>query len=303
MTKKEIPLALVIILGLAAIVAIARWGDAEGNEVQSQFDEEQLYVSGPAAKRITLAFNGLASDWYWIRSLQYVGRKMIHYEDTHEGRFDLNNLASLNLGLLPSLLRLSTELDPQFMAVYEYGAVILPELNDHDAISLLNAGIAANPNAWQLYQHLGYIYWQRHDYEKAAELYDAGGKLEGAPSWMLAMSARMKAEGGSRNAAREMYQHLGEASDDENVRRMVAKQIRRLDSLDERDLIRRVLSDYAARTGHCVASWREISATLRAARLRVDASGAPLDPGNSPYALIKDGCDVDLDPKSQVMPR
>jgi len=110
----------------------------------------------------------------------------------------------------------------------------------------------------------------------------------------------MKAEGGAAQAAREMYAHLSEASDDLNVKRMVEKQLMRLDSLAERDRIRLVLSAYKARTGHCVAGWKEISSALRTAGLRIDGSGAPLDPADTPYRLVKDGCDVDLDENSPV---
>jgi hypothetical protein len=97
-----------------------------------------------------------------------------------------------------------------------------------------------------------------------------------------------------------MYTHLAEGTDDPNVKSMVEKQLMRLDSLDDRDKIRRVLSDYAARTGRCAKSWTEISSALRAAGLRVEASGAPLDPNNVPYRLIKNGCDVDLGEGSEV---
>jgi len=60
--------------------------------------------------------------------------------------------------LLPSLLRIATTLDPQFMAPYEYGAMVLPTFNRDEAIALLQYGIEQNPKAWRLYQHLGYIY-------------------------------------------------------------------------------------------------------------------------------------------------
>src|SRR5207302_758951 len=160
-------------------------------------------------------------DWYWIRSLQYVGRKIVNYKDEHAGNFDLRNLSSLDLRQLPGLLKMSTTLDPQFLEPYYYGAFILPDLNPDEAIALLNSGIAANPDKWRLYQHLGYIYWQRGDYQKASEVYAAGARVADAPSWMLAISARMKAEGGAGAAAREMYLHLSEASDDPTVKAMV----------------------------------------------------------------------------------
>jgi len=298
--KRDYFLVLAIVVGLLAAALLTRWNDRHSHAPNEQFAEEQLYLNGPAMKRITLAFNGVAADWYWLRSLQYVGRKIVNYEDTHAGNFSLSNLSSLDLRLLPSLLRMTTTLDPQFIEPYYYGAFILPDLNPDEAISLLNHGIAANPDKWRLYQHLGYIYWQRKDYDKASEAYAAGAKIPDAPSWMLAISARMKAEGGAAQAAREMYIHLSEASDDPTVKAMVERQMMRLDSVEERDKIRRVLLDFSKRTGRCATSWKEISATLRAAGLRVGASGAPLDPGNMPYRLTKEGCDVDLDENSPV---
>ena len=298
--KKDYLLVLIIIVGLSAAAIVTRWSDAQPGNTAARFGEEPLYLNGPAMKRLTLAFNGVAADWYWIRSLQYVGRKIVNFEDSHDGRFNLNDLSVLDLRALPSLLRMSTTLDPQFMEPYYYGAVILPEINPAEAISLLHQGIAANPNQWQLYQHLGYIHWQRHDYEKASEVYAAGARLPGAPAWMTAISARMKAEGGSHDAAREMYRHLGEASNDEAVKDMVAKQIIRLDSLDQRDLISKVLHEYVAANGRCPSSWREVASTLRARGLRSDSVGAPLDPSATPYRLTKNGCDVELDEKSAV---
>jgi tetratricopeptide (TPR) repeat protein len=299
--KRDTPLVILIIAGLLAAALITRGNDGRRSDINAQFAEEQLYLGGQTAKRASLAFGGLAADWYWIRSLQYVGRKIVNYEDAHADQLQLNNLTALDFRLLPSLLRMSTTLDPQFMAPYEYGAVMLPTINGKDAIALLNSGIAANPNSWRLYQHLGYIYFQRHEYDKASQVYAAGAKIPGAPPWMFAMSARMKAEGGSRGAAREMYLRLYEASADETVRKMVEKQVMRIDSLDERDLIRRLLADWYARAGHCASTWKDLTPSLRSSRLRIDQrSGAPVDPSGTPYQLINKGCDVGLDPNSPV---
>jgi len=271
---------------------------------EGQFSEESLYLNGQTMKRVTLAFNGIAADSYWIRSLQYVGRKIVAFEDAHEGQFELTDLSTLGLSLLPSLLKMSATLDPQFMEPYYYGAVVLPEINPEEAISLLNQGIDANPQEWRLYQHLGYIYWQRHDYQKASQAYAAGSTIPGAPAWMVAMSARMTAEGGSRDAAREMYRHLYEASSDDAVKQMVTKQIMRLDSLDQRDIIRRVLTASAAQSGHCAATWRDVAAALHSARLPLDPRTlAPLDPSGVPYVLAKGGCEVELAESSRVPKR
>lgn len=299
--KRELILVAVLVVGLGVSAALTRSLDAKRTNDSSRFAEAQLYLSGPAAKRLTLAFNGLAADWYWMRSLQYVGGKIVHYRDTHDGEFGLTNLSSLDLRLLASLLDVATTLDPQFIAVYEYGGVILPEINPDQAIALLNKGIAANPTSWRLHQHLGYIYWQRGEYVTASEVYAAGAKLPGAPAWMTAMSARLKADAGSRDVAREMYRHLGESSDDNTVKEMVDAHLMRLDSLDEREVIASALNEFRARAARCPASWRELLPFLRGARLRFDLStAAPVDPSGVPYRLIVDRCRVELGQDSKV---
>ena len=299
--KRDITLAVTLLFALSAGVLLSRWIDKRRADSQARIGDEQLYLNGPTATRLTLAFNGLAADWYWMRSLQYVGRKVVAYEDTHQSQFDLKDLSTLDLKLLAPLLEVTTTLDPQFSAAYEYGAVILPEVNPEAAVTLLNQGIAANPSSWRLYQHLGYIYWQRENYEQASEAYATGAKLPGAPPWMAAMAARMKAERGSRDSAREMYRRLSEASNDEVIKQMVIYQIMRLDSLDDRDVIRQSIDAYRAQTSRCPMSWRDLSDRFRGTRLRVDsATGAPVDPAQVPYRLSKDGCDVELDPNSRV---
>lgn len=300
--RSMIGLALVVLVGLATVIGISRATDVhDRNASTGPPSEEQLYLQGKTAKRLSLAFNGLAADWYWMRSLQYVGRKVMKYEDTQIGKNGLDDLSALDLRLLPSLLRIATTLDPQFMAPYEYGAMILPVFNRAEAIALLQYGIEQNPNSWRLYQHLGYIYWQNQEYSKASEAYSAGAKLPGAPRWMAEMSARTAAEGGSPRAAREMYQHLYDESNDDKVKELLVRRLMQVDSFEERHRIRTTLSEYTKHFGRCPSSWREVAGLLRRMQLRVDpATGEPLDPSGTPYRLIKNGCDVDLSTASRV---
>jgi hypothetical protein len=115
---------------------------------------------------------------------------------------------------------------------------------------------------------------------------------------MPAMAARMKSEGGSRAAARDMYRHLRESSSDASIQQMVDHQLSRLNALDELDTIRQTLASFKQRNGRCVISWREVNSELRGFQL--DAIGAPLDPSNAPYRLINNGCGADFDPNSKV---
>jgi tetratricopeptide (TPR) repeat protein len=189
------------------------------------------------------------------------------------------------------------------MAAYEFGAVVLPAIDRDAAINLVQKGIRENPRDWHLYQHLGYIYWQAGRFGEASETYAAGARLPAAPAWMNAMAAQMQANGGSRGLAREMYRRMFEESADVQVRTLALKRLAQLDSLDQRDLIRRVLSDFQSRSGRCPAAWREVAPALRANGLKLDAAGTPLDPTGWPYVLDAAACDARLDARSPIPKR
>jgi tetratricopeptide (TPR) repeat protein len=292
---KTLALALVVVIGMTCAALLVRRIDTLRPPEDPNAIDESLYLDGKTARRISLGFNGLAADWYWMRSLQYVGRKIINDSDV-----PIDNLGLLNLKLLAPLLDTATTLDPQFLDPYEYAAIVLPAINVNDAIRITKKGIDANPNAWRLYHHLGYIYWQQHDYQAASEIYGRGAQIEGAPPWMEAMKAKMAADGGGRSTAREIYTRMYEQSADEKVRDMARKRLLQLDSLDQRDGLRKLFAAYQARTGKCPQSWKEIEPVFRALRIAADASGAPLDPSGVPYVLRAGACEVELDPKSEI---
>ncbi|HXL79962.1 MAG TPA: hypothetical protein VN951_03720 [Pyrinomonadaceae bacterium] len=292
----DVVLLSIILIGLASAVGLSQWIDSHRPPTNAIVEEEQLYLQGATVRRMSLGFNGLAADWYWMRSLQYVGGKLLN---THEN-IRLDNMSPLNLKLLAPLLDAATTLDPDFMEPYEYAAVVLPGVNVENAVRIINKGIAANPSAWRLYQHLGYIYWQQKDFRAAAEAYSRGATIPGSPPWMEAMKAKMLAEGSSPATAREIYLHMYQEAGDEQVKEMARRHLMRLDSLDERDGLRKILAAYQLRSGRCPSSWREVEPVFRALRLRVDASGAPLDRSGTPYVLDNTKCEVELDPKSAV---
>ena len=293
---KSVTLGLVVVLGLACATLLVGWTDSLRPPPDPNAIDESLYVNGKTARRISLGFNGLAADWYWMRSLQYVGKKII----SQPGDVALDDLSKLNLKLLAPLLDTATTLDPEFLDPYEYAAIVLPAVDVNEAIRITQKGIAANPNAWRLYQHLGYIYWQQGDYQAASETYGRGAQIPGVPSWMLAMKAKMVADGGGRNTAREIYTRMFEESADEQVKDMARKHLWLLDSLDQRDVLRKVIHAFRDKTGRCPAAWAELREVFRVLSVPVDAAGSPLDPSGAPYILNLSTCDVQLNPKSEV---
>src|ERR1044072_1125625 len=108
---KNITLGLGVVGGLASAALLVSWTDKLRPPVDPNAIDESLYLNDKTARRISLGFNGLAADWYWMRSLQYVGKKIGNYE----GDIRLDDLNNLNLKLLVPLLDTAMTLDPEFI--------------------------------------------------------------------------------------------------------------------------------------------------------------------------------------------
>jgi len=297
--RRELALVLAIICGLGVTAGLSRWLELQHPPLEqlAQQGLDDLYLKPEEARRLTLGFNAMAADWYWMRSLQYVGRKVTAHKDA----IQIDDLSALKLKILAPLLENATTLDPQFIAAYEYGAIVLPAVDVEAAIKLIKKGIAANPQAWRLHTYLGYIYWQQNRFEEAGAAYAAGARINGAPAWVTSMSAQMATKGGSRDTARAIYQNMYQQSSDEGMKQLAFKRLLQLQSLDEMDALRAVLNAYRTRNGRCPQAWLEVVANLRAVRFPIDSSGVPLDPSNAPYVIKKDNCDVELGERSQIL--
>jgi tetratricopeptide (TPR) repeat protein len=294
----------VIILSFAAVIGLSNFLEKTKPPLPEGYVDQDLAMQGAKLKGFSLGFEGLIADWYWMQSLQYIGSKFLAERE----KVNLENLQPLNPRLLYPYLDNATDLDPRFMAVYDYGAVVLPAVDARQAIKITEKGIANNPNQWRLYQHLGYIYWRLENYEKAAEAYTTGAEIEGAPSFMKLMAAKMTSEGGSRETARIIYQEMFAKSDDKQVKENAALRLLELDSLDEREAIRSALQNFKAKNNRCANNWQEFLPLLRNVKLpgnkdfRVDKSNNLVDPSDAAYLLDKQTCDVKLDSEKTKIP-
>ena len=170
--------------------------------------------------------------------------------------------------------------------------------------------IANNPNVWRLYQHLAYIYWRMGQYNKAAEFYQKGSAIAGAPQFMKMMAAAMTTQGGSRETARAMYREMLGGADpgDAQTIHTIRMRLLALDAVDEQEAIRAVLADVKQKTGRCATNFKEILPMLRSVKLpegrdfSVDEQGNPADPTGAAYLFDPDKCDVKLDPERTKLP-
>ena len=262
--------ALVAMLALAIVLQIVR----DRAFAFASVDKQVLYVSNAEVmRRAALSYDALLADVYWIRALQHYGgerqkpRGDRHYE------------------LLYPLLDLATTLDSRFTIAYRFGAIFLAEPRPggagrpDQAIALLKKGVAYNPNKWDYYHDIGFIYyWNLHDYQKAAEWFGRGGNLPGAPFWLKTYAAVMLTRGGDRQASRAMWTQIGQNEESDWLRTTSRMRLAQLDALDQIDVLKRIIDDFTRRTGQRPQSWEQLA---RAGAVR----SIPVDPSGVPYTL------------------
>ena len=293
---------LVVLGGLVAVSALTGYVERQRPPLPQAYEDEDMSLNGSRLKGFVFGAEGLVADWYWMNSLQYIGKKI---STVGLDKLNLEDMRPLNPRLLYPYLNVATDMDPRFIAPYTYGATLLPAIDPQQAIALTEKGIANNPEEWRLYQFLGYIHWRLGDYQKASEVYGRGSQIAGAPVFMRMMSARMKTEGGSREIAREMYRQILAEAEDERSRENAELRLLQIDSLDERDLINSAIADFrAANNNRCPSNWSELIPVLSkkpdARRLRIDRANNIVDPSGVPYLLDQPTCGAELGAETKI---
>lgn len=287
----------IIVAGLCLLYPLQSWIErAAPREVIS---EETLYFSsGEAIKKMSLGLHGLTANVYWIRTLQYFGKKI----DEHGGlQAAAASTRDIKMDSLAPLLKIITTLDPHHVPAYRFGAIFLPERDFPAAVELLERGVRENPVEWRLYQDLGYMYWQAGDYEKASDWYERGSRIPAAPWWMHDLAGVMKIKGGTREAARAVY-HSYLTSDDERIRAQAEYRLKQLRAFDEMDALNKVLARYKEQIGTCPSDLRQLAPALRSMNLALSQEGVPVDPNGFPYELNAEECKARLN-KDSTIPR
>jgi tetratricopeptide (TPR) repeat protein len=294
----------VLIIGTSASIVLQRWIDAQrgvGSAV-----EEALYISsGQTLKRASLGFDGLLADLYWLRTIQYFGGK----SQQIKGNLNIGNVGDWKLTLLEPLINITTELDPNYVSAYRFGSMFLPDINPESAIKLAERAIVDNPHDWRLQQDLGFIFWRLKRYDEASAAYLQGARLPGAPKWMEQMAAIMRANGGDRATAKQMFLRIYETTDDPTVKKTSLGRLQSYQAEDEVAFLDRLLTSYREQKGGCPASLSHLLRALppntlqqiKQAGLQFDNSFAPLDPHGFAYAFEVANCTVALANDSTIV--
>ncbi|MGA2263398.1 MAG: hypothetical protein ABSH28_18430 [Acidobacteriota bacterium] len=186
--------------------------DARQN--RSLVDPDVLYFSSPrAVKALALGYDGLIADVYWMRAIQYYGRR----DEAARRQVRYKNL--------PALLDIVTTLDPRMLDVYRAGSIFLAEPEPLgageplEALRLLYKGVSLRPLEWPLRFDQGFVYYlYLKDYRRAGQAWLEASRVEGAPPWMEGLAAHGLSQGGDVETARYLWRRQLEGSARADVR-------------------------------------------------------------------------------------
>ena len=239
--------------------------------------EQILYVrSGSALQRMTLSFDALAADIYWIRAIQHYGGDRLSGPQ-----------AQTKYQLLYPLLDLTTTLDPYFNIAYRFGAIFLSEAypggpgRPDQSVALLKKAMVAMPQKWQYPHDIGFVYyWRFHDYNNAALWFQRAAEKPNAPVWLKPLAASMLARGEDRAAARFLWQQIAQ-SEEVWLRRTAERSILQLQAMDQIDQLNAVVKRFPPAAGQPY-SWPDLLQKRVLVRVPYDPTGTPyeIDPAS-----------------------
>lgn len=144
---------------------------------------ESLVPSYEAVRLVSLGFDKLLADCYWLNFIGYYG-------DTAARQKDKYRLADRYLDLI-------TSLDPEFIQPYWFVAFTVgnDQKNPERAAEILRRGIESNQNNWYLPFIAGFNqYMFARDELEAARYYRMASKFPDAPSWLAKQADILEAK-------------------------------------------------------------------------------------------------------------
>jgi hypothetical protein len=250
-----------------------------------------LYVRSPEAiKRLTLGFDALAADVYWIRAIQHYGGERLSAPGVQR-----------SYNLLYPLLDLTTTLDPYFNIAYRFGAIFLSEEypggpgRPDQAVELLRRAVSVQPQKWQYYHDIGFVhYWALDDPATAASWFQRASEQPDSPTWLKPLVASMLTQGADRASSRYLWRQMLE-SDQDWLRRSAERALMQLDALDGIDVLTERVLSIAKRHLPPPYTWDGL---IRAGYLRA----IPQDPTGTPFELDPNTGEVRVAGASPLMP-
>ncbi len=215
--RSRLPLGPLAALLVGGTVAVAAAHYAPRALPSGQALEELAYY--PSGRWLTAASLGEAAtlaDLTWLRAVQYYG----------EHRLSDNRFA-----LLYHVFDIVTGLDPRHRNSYVFGGTSLAQEGGQfeRGVALLEKGRSADPQAWVYPFEIGFLYFvQKRDHGTAALWFREAARKRDCPPYVGRFAAYSAGRAGHRAAAIELWQSVGEDSDNRVLREKAVGEVRRL---------------------------------------------------------------------------
>jgi tetratricopeptide (TPR) repeat protein len=273
---RSTPIVNQLLLGIGALLLLASVGWMQGeldrrqDRMAEQIEGLAQLPKGEYLKPALLGYHHLGADMLWLRLVQVVGKKR-NSADEYEWMYHA--------------LDVITMLDPQYAYAYYAGGVILGDLANRPDLSnrLLEKGVRANPDVWNIPFLLGYnYYFLLGDPAQGAEYIMEAARRPDGPSYLPGLATRMAAEAGSPDTALAFLEARLRETQDQDMREVLANRMKEV--IIERDL--RLL-------GSAVEAYRMQHQTIPETLANLVAEGAIANLPEEPF-----GGDYRLDPKT-----
>jgi len=193
------PVTILLALALvAAAAAISRVGATlDERRYSGDIVEELTYFpSGRFLELADLGFGSVVADAMWLRGIQYYGA---------------HRKSDRAYPLAEHIFSTITDLDPQFVSAYRFGAIVLAEDVGAPgaAIDLLRKGIRSNPATWEIPFDLGFLYFvERNDWVRAALYFRLASHVENSPEITKRFTAFAYKRAGKTEVSRALWEQL-----------------------------------------------------------------------------------------------
>jgi tetratricopeptide (TPR) repeat protein len=209
-------LAEIAIAVAALILLVAASRGVEGL-AEKKHRLEVLYLpSGQFIEQASLGYRDLAADILWFRMVQYYGGYRMGEND---------------IALFAHLVDVITDLDPQFVYAYVFGALIIAQdLGEfRQGIGFLEKGVRNNPQDWWLPFQLGFLHYvYARDYPQALVYFEKAARLPGAGPQAARFAAFVAGKAGYVETSIALWEELGRTTDNKYLRELADRYIAKL---------------------------------------------------------------------------
>ena len=191
---------------LAAAAAHAAHLHLDGVDPGGSDDLHQTLPSEEALELISMTYNPVVADYYWLKTVNEFG--------------DLEKHVARYPNLVP-LTRRVLALDPYFKTGYFFAgtALTVNDLDPRVSVELLEKGLEYRPDVWEVPFYLGFnLYYFVGDFEKAAEAMATAARIPGAPAVAGQLATRLAAQAGRPEVGIQMIDSILATVDDETTR-------------------------------------------------------------------------------------